>query len=94
MKLLFRPMRFVLPAASCLLFAGNSSFSVATLPPSSELLRRYETQFQLSGRITMLGFADKATASFRDPAVARRMKLEVKRILELDVDDSKTCCGG
>ena len=58
--------------------------SVATLPLSSEFLRRYETQFQLSGRITMLGFADPDSASFQDPAVVRRVKLEVKRILELE----------
>jgi len=57
---------------------------VATLPPSSEFLRRYETRYQLSGRITMIGFAARASASFRDPAVVRRLKLEVKRILGLE----------
>jgi hypothetical protein len=58
--------------------------TVAILPSTSEFLRGYETRLPLSGRITMLGFADAASASFRDPSVVRRVKLEVKRILELE----------
>jgi len=57
---------------------------VATLPSSNEFLRDYENRFQLKGRLTMMGFTDENTTSFRDPSVVRRMKLEVKRILHLE----------
>jgi len=64
---------------------GQGEFRrVTTLPPSNELLRDYETRFQLEGRLTMMGFADPNAASFRDPSVVRRVKLEVKRILNLE----------